>query len=93
MPFTRDAARSLQPDAASNYLVHGEALAVMRELPTRFESNFRLLYADPPYNTGYDWKQFNDRKRVEEWEAYLKLNPREASWKRWAAAARAKLGS
>jgi len=71
MPFTRDAARSLQPDAASNYLVHGEALAVMRELPMRFESNFRLLYADPPYNTGYDWKQFNDRKRVEEWEAHL----------------------
>jgi hypothetical protein len=32
-------------------------------------------------------------KALEACEAYLKLNPREASWKRWAAAARAKLGS
>ena len=42
----------------TNILYCGDNLEIMRSLP---DASIDLIYADPPFNTGKDWGEFDDR--------------------------------
>lgn len=37
---------------------------MLRALPSRYDAQVSLVYADPPYNTGYAWRTYGDRQDV-----------------------------
>ena len=51
-------------DNNANQLYHGDNLSILREMPA---GCIDLIATDPPFNTGKDWIQFNDK-----WEGGLK---------------------
>ena len=48
------------PNQVENCLIQGENLQVMSALLPKFRGKFDLLYFDPPFFTGKDWKNRND---------------------------------
>jgi adenine-specific DNA-methyltransferase len=58
--------------SASNLLVHGDNLAVLRELARCFAGKVRCTYLDPPYNTGRTFAEYTDARAPEEWEAMMR---------------------
>ncbi|MCG0239309.1 MAG: site-specific DNA-methyltransferase [Firmicutes bacterium] len=55
----------------SNLLIHGENLAVLRTLRPRYAGQVRLIYVDPPYNTGARYPHYSDRKAPADWLSQL----------------------
>ena len=67
--FARDPARSIGPAAAGeNRLVHGDNLEAMQWLAAvGFAGKFRCAYVDPPYNTGRQFKEYDDALPDDQW--------------------------
>lgn len=66
-----DPKRSVNPDkAGGNVIVEGENLEVLKLLTASYRERVKLIYIDPPYNTGKDFVYSDDytegRKRY--WE-------------------------
>jgi adenine-specific DNA-methyltransferase len=66
-----EAARSWKPDkAGGNMIIEGENLEVLKLLTSAYRERVKLIYIDPPYNTGKDFVYSDDysenRKRY--WE-------------------------
>jgi site-specific DNA-methyltransferase (adenine-specific) len=51
-------------EVISNQLLVGDCLEGLRQLPT---GCVQLVFADPPYNIGYDYDVYEDRKSTEEY--------------------------
>jgi adenine-specific DNA-methyltransferase len=51
--------------------VHGESAAVLRALRPRLEGAVKLVYLDPPYNTGSSFEHYQDALRPEQWRAMM----------------------
>jgi len=51
-----DSARSVYPDkAAGNMIIEGENLEVLKLLTCSYRERVKMIYIDPPYNTGKDF--------------------------------------
>lgn len=57
---------------AENLLVHGDNLAALRALASRFAGQVRCAYLDPPYNTGRTFAEYADARAPAEWEAMMR---------------------
>ena len=58
--------------ADDNLIVKGNNLLALSTLLPRFESKVKLIYIDPPYNTGNDSFGYNDRFNHSTWLVFMK---------------------
>ena len=58
--------------ADDNLIVKGNNLLALATLLPRFESKVKLIYIDPPYNTGNDSFGYNDRFNHSTWLVFMK---------------------
>ncbi|HEY2511378.1 MAG TPA: site-specific DNA-methyltransferase [Polyangiaceae bacterium] len=67
--FSREPGRSIGPAApGENRLVHGDNLEAMQWLAAEgFAGKFRCAYVDPPYNSGRQFKEYDDALPDDEW--------------------------
>lgn len=71
--FELDTPLSLSPTTeGAHWIIEGAAAGVLAAYPERFNGRFKLLYADPPYNTGFHWRSYQDRAPVAEYKAGLR---------------------
>ncbi len=54
-----DLAKSLQFEAARNVFIEGDSLEVLKLLQKAYNDRIKMIYIDPPYNTGNDFV-YND---------------------------------
>lgn len=55
-----------------NLLLKGNNLLVLHSLKERFAGKVKLIYIDPPYNTGNDGFGYNDRFNHSAWLTFMK---------------------
>ncbi|MBF0547554.1 MAG: site-specific DNA-methyltransferase [Candidatus Riflebacteria bacterium] len=53
--FILDTKNSLQPEKSANLAIEGDNLEAMKLLLPSFREKIKLIYIDPPYNTGNDF--------------------------------------
>lgn len=75
--FTRDAElnrkRVLPEDTITdNLIIKGNNLLVLHTLKKEFAGKVKLIYIDPPYNTGGDSFNYNDRFNHSSWLTFMK---------------------
>lgn len=58
--------------ADTNYIFKGNNLLTISSLKTVFESKIKLIYIDPPYNTGKDSFLYNDSFNHSTWLTFMK---------------------
>lgn len=60
----------LKPD--DNLILKGNNLVVLHSLKKRYAGKVKLIYIDPPYNTGNDSFGYNDRFNHSTWLTFMK---------------------
>ena len=75
--FTRDAeinkTRGLSEDTITdNLIIKGNNLLALHSLKREFEGKIKLIYIDPPYNTGNDSFSYNDNFNHSSWLTFMK---------------------
>lgn len=55
-----------------NLIIKGNNLVVLHSLKKRFAGKVKLIYIDPPYNTGSDSFGYNDRFNHSTWLTFMK---------------------
>ena len=75
--FRRDAEinrkRGLPEDTITdNLIIKGNNLLVLHSLLKKFRGKVKLIYIDPPYNTGNDEFQYNDNFKHSTWLTFMK---------------------
>lgn len=60
----------LKPD--DNLIIKGNNLVVLHSLKKRFAGKVKLIYIDPPYNTGSDSFGYNDTFNRSTWLSFMK---------------------
>lgn len=75
--FTRDAEvnkkRGLSEDTITdNLIIKGNNLLALHSLKREFEGKIKLIYIDPPYNTGSDGFSYNDNFNHSSWLTFMK---------------------
>jgi adenine-specific DNA-methyltransferase len=63
--------QSMLDDAVMAILVHGENFQAMTALQCRYRNQIKLIYIDPPYNTGNDGFVYKDRYDTSSWLTML----------------------
>lgn len=61
-----------------NLLIKGNNLVALHSLSTRLAGKVKLIYIDPPYNTGNDGFSYNDRFAHSTWLTFMKNRLEEA---------------
>jgi len=65
--------RGLPEDTITdNLIIKGNNLLVLHSLLKEFRGKVKLIYIDPPYNTGNDEFQYNDNFRHSTWLTFMK---------------------
>ncbi|CAK6476441.1 DNA methyltransferase [Peribacillus frigoritolerans] len=59
-------------DINDNFVIKGNNLIVLHTLNERFAGQVKLIYIDPPYNTGDDSFKYNDRFSHASWLTFMK---------------------
>lgn len=59
-------------DPQDNFIIKGNNLMAMHSLKPRFRESVKLIYIDPPYNTGSDSFGYNDSFRHSSWLTFMK---------------------
>lgn len=59
-------------DIRDNLIVKGNNLLVLHSLKKRFAGKVKLIYIDPPYNTGNDEFKYNDAFNHSTWLTFMK---------------------
>ncbi|MFQ9602274.1 MAG: DNA methyltransferase [Staphylococcus aureus] len=62
-----------------NLIIKGNNLIALHSLKKRFAGKVRLIYIDPPYNTGKDSFNYNDHFNHSSWLTFMK-NRLEVAW-------------
>ncbi|MDR3049328.1 MAG: site-specific DNA-methyltransferase [Elusimicrobiota bacterium] len=57
---------------ADNLLIKGNNLLALHTIKKEFEGQVKLIYIDPPYNTGNDGFKYNDRFNHSTWLTFMK---------------------
>ena len=69
----RDGARPLDElHETDNLILKGNNLVVLHSLKKRFAGRVKLIYIDPPYNTGSDSFGYNDHFKHSTWLTFMK---------------------
>jgi len=55
-----------------NYIIKGNNLLVLHSLKKQFAGKVKLIYIDPPYNTGNDGFNYNDSFNHSSWLTFMK---------------------
>lgn len=55
-----------------NLIIKGNNLLALHSLKKKFKGQIKLIYIDPPYNTGTDSFQYNDRFNHSSWLTFIK---------------------
>src|SRR4051794_33811421 len=55
-----------------NLLVHGDNLAALTKLASRFARKIRCVYLDPPFNTGRSFAEYKDVLSTADWAAMMR---------------------
>lgn len=55
-----------------NLIIKGNNLIALHSLKKRFGGNVKLIYIDPPYNTGSDSFKYNDKYKHSTWLTFMK---------------------
>ncbi len=61
-----DKTKSINPDLTNNIYIEGDNLDALKLLKTNYENKIRVIYIDPPYNTGKDFT-YNDNYEDSMW--------------------------
>ena len=64
--------RHLDGTLAENLLIKGNNLLALHTLKKQFRNKVKLIYIDPPYNTGNDGFKYNDRFNHSTWLTFMK---------------------
>ena len=64
--------QALTLEEGDNLVIQGNNLLAARSLLERFRGKVKLIYLDPPYNTGSDSFGYNDRFSRSSWLVFLK---------------------
>lgn len=67
-------------DDADNLIIKGNNLLAISSLLKRYEGKIKCIYIDPPYNTGTDSFNYNDRFNHSAWLVFMK-NRVELAWR------------
>jgi len=59
-------------DIKDNLVIKGNNLLALHSLKKRFAGKVKLIYIDPPYNTGNDSFSYNDRFNHSSWLTFMK---------------------
>ncbi len=59
-------------DIKDNLIIKGNNLIALHSLKKRFAGKVKLIYIDPPYNTGNDSFSYNDRFNHSSWLTFMK---------------------
>lgn len=62
-----------------NFIIKGNNLIALHSLKKRFAGKVKLIYIDPPYNTGKDSFNYNDHFNHSSWLTFMK-NRLEVAW-------------
>jgi len=60
------------PSLNDNYLIKGNNLLALHSLAEVYRGKVKLIYIDPPYNTGNDDFGYNDRFNHSSWYTFMK---------------------
>jgi adenine-specific DNA-methyltransferase len=66
--FNRDAKKQI----TDNLIIKGNNLLALHTLKEQFQGKIKLIYIDPPYNTGNDEFAYNDRFSYSTWMTFMK---------------------
>ncbi len=55
-----------------NLIIKGNNLLALHTLKKEFTGKIKLIYIDPPYNTGNDWFKYNDNFNHSTWLTFMK---------------------
>lgn len=55
-----------------NLVVHGENLAFISQAAETLWGRFKLIYLDPPYNTGNRFEHYDDVRTSDQWLAFMR---------------------
>ena len=66
--FTRDQNGTIK----DNLIIKGNNLLALHTLKTQFSGKVKLIYIDPPYNTGNDGFRYNDNFNHSTWLTFMK---------------------
>lgn len=66
--FTKDSNGNIK----DNLLIKGNNLLALHSLKYKFEGRVKLIYIDPPYNTGNDGFKYNDNFNHSTWLVFMK---------------------
>lgn len=58
-------------DTTDNLIINGNNLIAMESIKKRFAGQVKLIYLDPPYNTGSDSFAYNDRFNQASWLTFM----------------------
>jgi adenine-specific DNA-methyltransferase len=58
--------------STDNLIIKGNNLLVLHSLKKRFAGSIKLIYIDPPYNTGDDEFKYNDNFNESSWLTFMK---------------------
>ncbi|MEK4924996.1 site-specific DNA-methyltransferase [Cytobacillus sp. FSL R5-0569] len=62
---------TLEFDGKDNLIIKGNNLIALHSLRNRFAGKVKLIYIDPPYNTGGDSFKYNDRFNHSTWLTFM----------------------
>src|SRR5699024_6893159 len=55
-----------------NLIIKGNNLVALYSLKERYENKIKMIYIDPPYNTGNDSFKYNDKFNRSTWLIFMK---------------------
>ena len=64
--------RNTDGTPAENLIIKGNNLVALHSLATQFKGKIKLIYIDPPYNTGSDGFKYNDKFNHSTWLTFMK---------------------
>lgn len=64
--------RNAEGTIADNLIIKGNNLLALHSLKEEFAGKVKLIYIDPPYNTGKDGFQYNDNYNHSSWLTFMK---------------------
>lgn len=70
--LVEDKSKSYGDPDSENMLIHGDNLIALKALEQDYAGKIKCIYIDPPYNTGYAFKQYDDSVEHSIWLTLMK---------------------
>ncbi|EGP4936007.1 TPA: DNA methyltransferase [Enterococcus faecium] len=70
--YTKDGVEEANTFNEDNLIIKGNNLLVLYTLKEKYSGKVKLIYLDPPYNTGSDGFNYNDRFNHASWLTFMK---------------------